>query len=263
MKTSNKSYLAELKPVVSSWLAGFLPIYQKELAYWFKTYRWLAQLIIWMSVTATPAIFAVQDSTGDRGISYLTLFIWLSGTLTSLGTIFLTQGIIIEEKLTQTLVWVFAKPLSSEGFILAKFAAYAVFLGTIALGIPATVVLVVAIVAGLPPQVSLTNYLIAISLIYLMLLFYLASSLMLGAIFKRTRTVTAIAFTIFLAEASFSTTPLLRPYEAYSVFALQRHATAILVGKFAPATFGAVSLTVACILGFLSLACWWIKRTEF
>ena len=200
---NHKSYLTELNSVSSRWLSGFYSIYQKELAYWFKTYRWLSQLIIWMSITATPAIFATQDSASDRGISYLTLFIWLSGTLLSIGTIFLTQGIIIEEKLTQTLLWVFSKPLSATGFILGKFASYAVFLGTIALGIPAAVVLLVAIISGLPPQVSPINYLIAVFLVYFMVLFYLAATLMLGAIFNRTRNVTAIAFFHLYSRSQF------------------------------------------------------------
>lgn len=99
----HRSYLEKLKPVSGKWLTGFYPIYKKELAYWFKTYRWLAQLIIWLSITAVPALSATNDSSSARGISYLTLFIWLSGTLTSIGTIFLSQGMIVEEKLTQTL----------------------------------------------------------------------------------------------------------------------------------------------------------------
>lgn len=216
-----------------------------------------------MSLTAIPAISATNDSSSDRGISYLTLFIWLSSVLTSIGTIFLAQGTIIEEKLSQTLLWVFAKPLSAAGFILGKFAAYGFFLGTIALGIPGIFVLLVAMVSGLPPQVSLINYAIAIFLVYLMVLFNLASTLTLGVIFERTRTVTAIAFLIFLAEASFNTTSFSRHFEPYSVFALQRHAVAIIGGQFPQATVFAVSLTIISIVIFLSIACWWMRRYEF
>jgi ABC-2 type transport system permease protein len=258
-----KSYLSELEPVSKEWFVGFYPIYQKELSYWFRNYRWLSQLIIWMSLTAIPAVWTTQDSASDRGISYLTLFIWLSGTLTSIGTIFLVQGTIIEEKLTQTLLWVFAKPLSASGFILGKFASYAVLLGTIALGIPAISVFLVAIISGLPPQVSPINYLIAIFLLYLMVLFNLASTLMLGVIFERTRTVTAIAFFIFLAEASFSTISFLRQFESYSVFALQRHGIEIIGSKFPQEAFAAIGLTIASIIICLFIACQWMKRYEF
>ena len=102
-----------------------------------------------------------------------------------------------------------------------------------------------------------------LDLVYLMVLFYLAATLMLGVIFNRTRNVTAIAFFIFIAEASFNAIPWLRPFESYSVFALQLHGTAILVGKFPSDIFGAVGLTIVFITAFLSLACWWINRSEF
>lgn len=95
-----------------------------------------------------------------------------------------------------------------------------------------------------------------------MVLFNLATTLTLGVIFNRTRTVTAIAFAIFLAEASFNTTALLRPYEAYSVFALQRHGIAILTGRFEPDAFTAVGLTIISISICLLTACWRMKHSE-
>lgn len=39
MIPARESYLSELKSVSQKWLPGFKPIYRKELAYWFKTYR--------------------------------------------------------------------------------------------------------------------------------------------------------------------------------------------------------------------------------
>ncbi len=111
-----------------------------------------------MSLTALPAIWMTPGGASDRGISFLTLFLWLGSTLISIGTIILAQGAIIEEKLTQTLLWIYSKPLSTAGFILGKFTAYSVFIGVIALGVPGIFMYIAASVVGLPSQISLFNY---------------------------------------------------------------------------------------------------------
>lgn len=202
------------------------------------------------------------SSANDRGISYLTLFLWLGNTLLSIGTIILAQGTIIEEKLTQTLLWICSKPLSPAGFILAKFSAYAVFLGIIALAAPAIFTYVAAIMSGLPSHVSLLNYLVAIWLVYLVVLFILALTLMLGSIFNQVRAVTAIALFILFGGTGLNSTPQLRQLEPYTVWALQRHATATAIGQFPNEAWiamgSAISLTILCLL----VSVWWMKRYE-
>ncbi len=253
---------SELEPVSGRWLRGFHPIYQKELSYWLRTHRWMSQLIIWMSLTAVPAIWMTPGSASDRGISYLTLFLWLTNPLLSIGTILLAQGTIIEEKLTQTLLWVFSKPLSPAGFILAKFSAYAVLMGIIALAAPAMFTYVVALLSGLSSQVSPLNYLIAIGMVYLVVLFILALTLMLGVIFERVRAVTAIALFIFFGGVSLNSSPQLQQLESYSVWGLQRDATEAVVGHFSNAAWIAMGSTMTSTLVCLAVSVWWMKQYE-
>lgn len=256
-------YQSRLKPISGNGLRGFSPILRKELAYWFKNYRWISQLIIWMSLTAFPAIWMTPGGSEDQGISYLTLFLWFSSTLISIGAILFSQGTLIEEKLTQTLLWIFSKPLSPAGFILAKFSAYAVFLGIIALGAPAAVTYLIAAIAGLPPEVSLPNYLVAIGMVYLVVLFNLASTLMLGAIFNRLRAVSAIALAICFGGAVFNGNVQLQQFRPYIVYSLQRHATATLVGQFPSIAWVAIGSTILLTTIFLWVSCWQINRYEF
>jgi ABC-2 type transport system permease protein len=244
-------------------LKGFLPIYQKEIAYWQKNYRWLSQLIIWLSLTVLPAIGATQQGTKDAEISYLTLFIWLTSIFTPLGVIILAQGCIIEEKLTQTLLWIFSKPVSASGFILGKFLSYAVFIGTIALGVPAIFIYLVVLVLGLPQQITFLNYLVAILLVYLLVLFNLAVTLMLEAIFNSIKTVTAIALFVFVGGASLNSNAQLSKFEPYSPFSLQRHAITTLVDGFPQQAWLSISVTVSLIISLLLISFWWMKRYEF
>jgi ABC-2 type transport system permease protein len=159
----------ELQRISSSWHRGFDAIYRKELAAWFGTHRWINQSIIWMALTLTPALM-VPTASQERGGAMLSLFLWSGSNMMSIGTIILTQGKIVEEKLTQTLLWIFSKPLSPAGFVLGKFAAHAVFIGAIVIGAPSIVVYLVAMFVGLPTNISPFNYGVGVMMMYLVLL---------------------------------------------------------------------------------------------
>ena len=253
---------SQLQRVSSSWLCGFRPIYQKELAYWFNPRRWISQLIIWMSLTALPAIWMTPGDAGDRGISFLTLFLWLGITLIPISTVILAQGAIIEEKLTQTLLWIYSKPLSTAGFILGKFAAYSVFIGVIALGVPGIFMYIAALVVGLPAQISLFNYLISVLMVYLVMLFTLALTMMLGVIFNQIRAVSAISLFVFFGGVSLNFNPQLQQIKPYTVWALQNDATATLVDQFPNEAWIAMSVTIVFTVLFLLISVFWMKGYE-
>jgi ABC-2 type transport system permease protein len=253
---------AELKRVSSSWYRGFDSIYHKELAAWFGTHKWINQLIIWLALTLTPAIMVPTDGTHERGVAVLSLFMWSGSNMMSIGTIILTQGTIVEEKLTQTLLWIFSKPLSPAGFILGKFAAYAVFIGAIVIGAPAIVAYIYALFAGLPANISIFNYLAGIWMIYLVLLFGLALTILLGVLFDKVAAVTAIALMLFFSGSGLSSTSL-RWIEPYTVWALQHNSYETMNGKFPATAWLAMASAVVSIVLLLTMAISWMNRSEY
>ena len=254
---------SELQRVSSRWLRGFQAIYQKELAYWFGTYRWINQFIIWMSLAVIPPITITPDGTKDRGVAILALFLWSGSNLMSIGTILLAQSTIIEEKLTQTLLWIFSKPLSPAGFILGKFAAYAVLIGTIVLGAPSIVAYIGSTIIGLPAKLSVFNYLAAVWMLYLLLLFNLAITILLGVLFNRTGAVTALSLLIFFTGSSLQSYPLFKSIEPYTVWALQHNSYETMAGNFQSTTWLAMIGAVSSIGSLLTVSAWWIQRSEF
>ena len=251
---------AELQRVSSSWHRGFNAIYHKELAAWFGTHKWINQVIIWMSLALLPAI-GVPTIGKDRGVAVLSLFLWSGSNMMSIGTIILTQGTIVEEKLTQTLLWIFSKPLSPAGFILGKFAAYAVLIGSIVIGAPAVVVYCYATFAGLPKTISIFNYLISVLMVYLVLLFVLALTILLGVIFDKIAAVTAIALAIFFSGAGLPSTQV-RWIEPYTVWALQHNSYETMTGKFPVTGLFAIGSAVISIVLLLAVAIAWVDRSE-
>jgi ABC-2 type transport system permease protein len=153
-------------------------------------------------------------------------------------------------------------PLSPAGFILAKFSAYVVFMGMIALAVSAIVTYIAATISGLPPQVSPLNYLLAICMVYLLVLSTLALTLMLGTIFDRVRSVSAIALFIFFGGISSNSNPYLRQIEPYRVWSLQRHATTAISGQFPTAVWIAMGSAIVLTMAYLLVSVWWMKRYE-
>jgi ABC-2 type transport system permease protein len=266
MNNRNTTALSESQPVASSWVRGFQAIYRKELAYWFGTQRWISQFVIWMALAAISPIMMIvgsPDNGQDRGVAVLTLFLWSGSNMMSIGTILLAQGTIVEEKMKQTLLWIFSKPLSTAGFILAKFAAYAVFIAAIVIAVPSIVVYIAAMMMNLPAQISIFNYLMGVGMLYLLLLFVLALTIMLGAWLDKTAAVTAAAIVIFFSGSTLQSNSHLRWLEPYSVWALQHNSHETMIGQFPLTAGAAMGSTIVFIFLFLSIAIWRMKRYEF
>jgi ABC-2 type transport system permease protein len=266
MNNRNTTAFSESQSLVSRWMRGFQAIYRKELAYWFGTQRWISQFIIWLALAAISPIMMIvgsPDNGQDRGVAVLTLFLWSGSNMMSIGTILLTQGTIVEEKMKQTLLWIFSKPLSAAGFILAKFAAYAVFMAVIVIAAPSIVVYIAATFMGLSAQISILNYLAGVGMLYLVLLFVLALTVMLGVLLDKTAAVTALACLIFFSGSALQSNRDLRWIEPYSVWALQHNSHETMIGQFPPTAWLAMGSTVIMTVLLLMIAIWRMKRYEF
>jgi ABC-2 type transport system permease protein len=263
MNKPNMVSRSELQLVTGKWLRGFQSIYQKELAAWFSTPRWASQLIIWQALAVIPPVTITPDGTNERGIAILSLFLWSGSNMMSIGTVLLAQGTIIEEKLTQTLLWVFSKPLSAAGFIWGKFAAYAVLLAVLVIGAPCLVTYLAALVIGLPAQIVIWNYLAGVWMVYLLLLFVLAMTILLGVLFDRQGAVTALALVIFFSGSGLRSNSQLSWLEPFTPWALQHNAHETLVGNVAGTVWLAMASTLVLTGLLLTAAIWRLKRYEF
>ncbi|MGB6294829.1 MAG: hypothetical protein WBF90_01440 [Rivularia sp. (in: cyanobacteria)] len=255
-----------VKSSANTWLRGFYPIFRKELVRFFANKRWISSLFLWMGLSAAPAISLIgvggSSLSANQGIALLSLFLWLGTFPMSIGTIVISQGAIVEEKLTQTLLWICSKPLSGSAFVLGKFAAYAVFIGVIVLGVPALVIGITAAIFGITVN-FLFNFIGSILMIYLLLLFLEALTLMLGTFFQKIASVTAIAFIVYVGGGSLNANKYLRQIEPYSFAALQRYAVETAAGSFPIQALFAIGITLLLIVMFLLIASWQMERYEF
>jgi ABC-type transport system involved in multi-copper enzyme maturation permease subunit len=124
-------------------LAGMGNIFNKELKEWFRTKRFLVTTILTtLLLSAAPAIVWLKKGglhegrLGGDGHTYLDLLdAWVGFGLT-LGAylvVVMTMNIMVKEQESGTAQWLFTKPASRVGYVIAKWAAntLAVFIASV------------------------------------------------------------------------------------------------------------------------------------
>jgi ABC-2 type transport system permease protein len=260
-----------LHPIANHWARGFKSIYQRELGAFFRVRSWTIQLAIWLVLLVVLPAWAasrfrsfVGDPEPGRGVTEY----FLAGTgslMIYIGVILLAQGAIVDEKSTKTLSWVFSKPLSSTGFILGKFAACAMFIAIVIIGCPGVVALIAAKLIGLSSlsTISSLRYLAALGVLFLTALFFLALSIVMGTIFKRSRAVAGFSLFALFAGILMPLNEQLRKLEAYTVWGLSGVPNNIFLGQqIQSATWIAMIFTAIMTAVFLAIAIWRIGKYE-
>ncbi|PSB58825.1 hypothetical protein [Chamaesiphon polymorphus] len=115
---------------------------------------------------------------------------------------------------------------------------------------------------GLPASISIGNYFIGVLMVYLVVLFVLALTILLGVLFDRIAAVTALALTIFFSGSSIQSNSQIRWLEPYTVWALQHNSYETMTGKFPSTGWLAISSAIISIAVILTIAIIWMQRSD-
>ena len=138
-------------------LAGAGNIFRKEFREWFRTRRFAVTTILMtlMLGSAPVIVFLHEGGLHDGRIDsayrpLMNTWVGVSLTLGSYLIAALTMGILVKEEESGTAQWLFTKPVSRVGYVLAKWAANALAVVIAAVLIPGAVFvgLVAAIESG-------------------------------------------------------------------------------------------------------------------
>ncbi len=267
-------------------LNGFGNIFRSENRHWWGTWQWVIQVLIWMAIVngmlamitlAAPKIEAAQAAreisaaeAAEAKIALeqtaLTVFFVFSALAPAVGVVIIAQDAIIEERQTGTLAWVLSKPVARAGFLLSKLAADAI-------GVLVTMVLAQGLVAyfiyqaGTGIALSVPHFLGGLGLVYLLLLFYLSLTLMLGTLFRSRGPVIGIAMLLVFGNQAVGLAPWLgkiMPWNLAMDLGPGQPALAVALVQGLPLpTVTPIIGTVALTLVFLAVALWRFAREEF
>jgi ABC-2 type transport system permease protein len=189
-----------------SWLSGFANMLSKELGEWFRTRKWLWQLLIWTIISngfialvffGLPAIssaFPMAKTMIDQMLAAFTIipepeanfvFYFFSILVMSgvFGVIILAQDEIIQEKQSGTAAWILSKPAARQGFILTKLLSNSIGILVFMIAIPG-LILQVEIFLASHKILPLIPFMASCGVALLVLLFYLSLVIMLGVLFE-------------------------------------------------------------------------------
>ena len=195
----------------SGWSAGFGNMFAKEMGEWFRTRRWLWQLLIWPVIlggliafflfalpvlsTLMPGlptqeqVFAGTPPEVGALIQFFS-FLVMTGTI---GAIILVQDEIIQEKQSGTAAWILSKPAARQAFILTKLLSNAIGVLVFIVAIPGLIILGEIFLAT-HKMPTLAPFLAGTGVVGLAFFFYISLVIMLGVLFENRGLVLGIAF---------------------------------------------------------------------
>jgi len=197
---------------VGGWLAGFGNMFGKELGEWFRTRRWLWQLVIWLIIldgfvafllfglpvlaSIMPEFKAVQDSVFaglPPEVGGVVMYFGIVVMTGAIGAIILAQDEIIQEKQSGTAAWILSKPAARPAFILTKLLSNAFGVLIFIVALPGLIILGEIFLAT-HQMVPLMPFLAGAGVVMLALFFYLSLVIMLGVLCESRGSMLGIAF---------------------------------------------------------------------
>lgn len=181
------------------WRRGLGNLLSNEFSRWWKTNMWWVQSLIWGGICGFMVGSIVVQSPDMPLSEMVMIYSIFGGLFPAIAVVIIMQDVLVGEKRSGTAAWVLSKPVSRQAFILSRFIAHA-------LGVLVTMVLVPGVVAFLvfrfaahvpiPPG----RFLAGLGALYLLLLYYLTLTLMLGALFRSGGAVIGLALALVFGQ---------------------------------------------------------------
>lgn len=266
------------------WRQGFANLFRKENHLWWRTSRWLVQILIWLAI-ANGILFLVigvapkleksygQDTTAqttpqaDLDIYGLTVFFKMAGIMISIGVVILAQGTMIDEKQAGTAAWVLSKPVSRPAFILSKVISNSIgVLVTMAVAQAGVAYLIIYVITG--KALPFLPFVEATGLLFLSLVFWLTLTIMLSTISNLRGLAIGVPMILLLGYSLFvEIAPWLSNYMPWNLTSAVNEsrpalAVSLVTGQPLPTMMPVIASLVWCVL-FTMIAIWRFRKEEF
>jgi ABC-2 type transport system permease protein len=207
--------------------------------------------------------FSVEEEVGLDLVGFMTLF---GGLFPTVAVVIILQGAIVGEKQNGVAAWVLSKPVSRTAYILGKLVPNAVSMPVAMLLIPMTVGYGLINVTG--TRVMLPDFLAGFLIVALNMLFYVALTVMLGALFKKRGGVIGIALgVLFGQQYLLNAVPALATVAPWGLTLplgddfSSSVAGALMVGQ-APPSWGPVIAALVMVVVFITVGVWRFRGVE-
>ncbi len=248
---------------------GLRVLLQRENRVWWGSRRWLVQTLLAVGglngllavvLYILPNVMAAAGETMDPIEAGVQLYMGLGAFAIAIDTIILTQDTLIGEIESGVAEWVLSKPVSRASYILAKLLANALGLLVTLIILPGAVAYLLLSLANGAPYPALA-FVGALGILALHTLFYLALSLLMGAVVKDRGLLLAVTLGSLLGGALF--VDLIPQLTLFTPWALPNIAAALGLGvPLPPALLAPIAVTLLLSVAAVALALWRFERRE-
>ena len=266
MATANNA----LRPVLEhGWRRGFSNLFRSENSLHWGKKRWILSALIWL-VILNGFVFLVAYGEADGGrltpaeiaAECIAVFMTFGTIATAVGVVTGAQGAIIREKQLGTAAWVLSKPVSRSAFVMAKLFSYSIAFLVLPLLLTSLVFYVQSqMLWGQIPLLS--QFLAGWLVMVLHMLFYVAFTIILGALYNSRGPVAAIGLGFLFGGQIF---PNFLPAWVTMIFPwkLSELAPALALGQPLPTGWPIpIIATAFSTIVFIAVALWRFQREEF
>jgi ABC-2 type transport system permease protein len=248
------------------WRRGLNNLLDNEFGRWWRTRRWWVQALIWTALIGFLLGSVVLKGGVDFATATLVYSIFAS-MFPAVAVIIAMQSALVGEKASGTAAWVLSKPVSRPAFVLAKLVANGLSVLVTTVFIPGLVAypMLSRVMGGL---LNPLLFLAGLGVIWLALLWYLAFTLMLGALLKSRGAVIGIALAVtFFQQYLLGFLPQLKIALPWTLTAPVSDVNEVVVplllqGKPVAAFLPQLIIIFAEIVLFVVLAVWRFRKEE-
>ena len=247
-------------------LGGFRNLVRIDARGFWGTRQWWIQGLLWLAIIiglVIEPLYIARSIFEGEGEDILTTATNMFFTLAALGpaiaAIIHMQGAIVGEKQLGTAAWILSKPVSRSAFVLSKFVSRAFGIVATSLVVPSILAYVLLSLEN-GSSLPAASFLGALGLVVLVILFYLAFTLMLGTLFDARGAVIALPLALLLAgDLLAGAIPFASQLLPSSLPTL---ATLLALGEPLPLWLPIVA-TPLWTIAFVLVAVWRFRREEF
>jgi ABC-2 type transport system permease protein len=267
---------------VNEWekLRGFANLFAKENQTWWDTRRWWINFLLWtvlicgltgimLFIPNEEVYEASEAQIAQAGglVAYIlslgiNVFFEFGISILAIWTVVLSQDLIIAEKQNGIAEWLLSKPIVRRSYVLAKFAANAIPVLVLLVGLPSALVYgMLSLRMGSP--FPLAPFLSAVGLMTAHTLFYLTLTLMLGTLFNNRGPILGIAMASVLGGGLLG--GFIKPLFYITPWIMPKAAWITAAGQILPTDTVAASLvtTILWIVVFLVAALVKFEKMEY
>lgn len=165
---------------------------------WWKTNTWWIHALIWTAVINFVLAGILWGGDAVAGVDAVSIYCLFAGLFPSVAIIIIMQGAIVGEKQSGTAAWVLSKPVSRMAYILSKLVPNALGMGVTMALFPAIGAFIQFRLAHI--DVALGNFILGWLILVLHLAFFLAFTVMLGALLNSWGAVIGIALGLLFGQ---------------------------------------------------------------